>query len=88
MAKQVRYAVGSRLTYWIGEAFRRGDLHRFSATWRALVRISGIGALRVCLAPMEKRMVQLFGAAEADRRRDSLQAEDRAYAHQEGGALR
>ena len=88
LAKQVRYAVGSRLTYWIGEAFRRGDLHRFSATCRALVRISGIGALRVCLAPMEKRMVQLFGAAEADRRRDSLQAEDRAYAHQEGGALR
>lgn len=86
LAKVVRCAIGSRLTYWIGQAFRRGDLRRFSATCCTLVRISGVGALRVCLAPIGKRLVQRFRAAEADGRRDRLQAEDCIYAHQEGGS--
>ena len=88
LARQIRRAVGSRLTYWIGHAFRQGDLRRFSATCGTLARISGVGALRVVLAPMEKRMVQLFRATEADRRRERLQADDSVYAHQEGEALR
>ncbi|HKT54731.1 MAG TPA: glycosyltransferase family 2 protein [Caulobacteraceae bacterium] len=76
LATEVRYAVGSRLTYWIGDALRRGDLRRFSATCCTLARISGVSAVRLCLAPIEKRMMQLFRATEADRRRDDLQAED------------
>lgn len=86
LAREVRCAVGSRLTYWIGQAFRQRDLRRFSATSRTLVRVSGFGALRVFLAPIEKRMAQLFRAARADGRRDRLQADDSVYAHDEGGS--
>jgi hypothetical protein len=70
LAREIRCAVGSRLTFWIGQAFRQGDFRRFSATCGALARISGLGALRVFLASLEKRKVQLFRASEADGRRD------------------
>lgn len=65
LAREIRRTICSRLTFWIGRAFREADLHRFSATFSALVRISGFGALRVCLAPIEKRMARLFRTTEA-----------------------
>jgi glycosyltransferase involved in cell wall biosynthesis len=56
LARQIRRAIGSRLTFWIGEAFRHGDLDRFSATLGALIHICGFDTPRVCLAPIERRM--------------------------------
>lgn len=80
LANEVRRVVGSRLTYWIGLALRQGDFRRFSATCRALVRVSGASALRVSLAPMKKRLAQLHPAAETEAGRDGVRAKERSAA--------